>query len=629
MRTGFIVAGVIGLSGLAIAGQAAAHPGHDVIAEWSLVPEYTLPAQARNVIGAMPEQPTPKIQALAFENEPMLLFGERPTERRRSIVAPELLVGGTFTAELWILDHVNQPAGVLATLREAEGRGDPVWALAYHNDTLHLDVKRKGFADSSITVTDKLPRFKNYWRHVVATHDGRAIRLYVNGRLAGELKVGALDIADDGPALDLELAAYMQNEPYMDLENMLKFARISHAPAGEAEVASRFEVMRDCVTRGLLHPSMFHFNAGPYLHMATPTTINLTWETSSPATATISYYKPGWEPRTVTIAQPGEMQELTLEGLEPGQNYMYRVTAAAADGQTLDSGLLTFKTAELPGENQPIRFAVLGDTEARPHINDRIAKLAWNERPDFALCVGDLTDGGQQDRKFEWNHEYFLGLNQLTSRVPMYPVPGNGESDLHWYSRYHKLPSEDAGEGYYTFTYGDIQFFMLDSNRSDQFGPGGTQYAWLERELQRSTATWKIACHHHPTFTSDEDDYGNTFQGEPSPLGDANVQKIITLYETYGVDLVFFGHLHTYERSLPIKQGKPQAEGVTYIQCGGAGGNLEDFAPTPSWFSGKTHRGHHFVMVEQWAGSLDLRMVAADGAILDRVELRKPAPAPK
>lgn len=268
----------------------------------------------------------------------------------------------------------------------------------------------------------------------------------------------------------------------------------------------------------------------------------------------------------------------------------------------------------------------MGDPEARPHINARIARLIWNDRPDFMLQVGDLTDGGQRSEKFQWNMEYFLGMGAVNSRIPTFPVPGNGESDLHWYSRYHTLPSPDAREGYYTFVYGDVQFFMLDLNRSKaDFAPGGAQFEWLRTELARLSAKWKIAAHHHPTYSSDEDDYGNTWKGE-SRLGDSDVRQIVALYEQHGVDAVFFGHLHTYERSLPVVGGEPAARGVVYIQAGGAGGNLEDFAPTPSWFSAKTHRGHHFVMCSVHAGTTEIRMYGVEGQLLDLFKISKDAP---
>ena len=60
------------------------------------------------------------------------------------------------------------------------------------------------------------------------------------------------------------------------------------------------------------------------------------------------------------------------------------------------------------------------------------------------------------------------------------------------------------------------------------------------------------------------------------------------------MDVVFYGHVHAYERSYPLRDGKIDTEnGVTYIMSGGAGGHLEDFAPTNYTFSNRLQRGNH------------------------------------
>jgi hypothetical protein len=167
-------------------------------------------------------------------------------------------------------------------------------------------------------------------------------------------------------------------------------------------------------------------------------------------------------------------------------------------------------------------------------------------------------------------------MNQLVSRVPLFPVPGNGESDLHWYLRYHAL----AESGYrYAFRYGNAEFFMLDSNRP--MGPGSEQYAWLDQALGASRARWKFVCHHHPVYSSDEDDYGDAFAG-PVATGDDNPRSAVPLYEKYAVDVVFYGHIHAYERTWPMAEGRVNLQrGVRYVQTGGGGRQPGGLRPHP------------------------------------------------
>ena len=115
---------------------------------------------------------------------------------------------------------------------------------------------------------------------------------------------------------------------------------------------------------------------------------------------------------------------------------------------------------------------------------------------------------------------------------------------------YFSLPKP---EYHYTFRYGNAQFFMIDSNKP--LGPKSPQYEWLEKELAASKATWKFTCHHHPCFSSEENDYGDHNKGAEGTkygYGDRNARQLVPLYEKYGVDIAFNGHIHMYERTWPI-----------------------------------------------------------------------------
>ena len=196
--------------------------------------------------------------------------------------------------------------------------------------------------------------------------------------------------------------------------------------------------------------------------------MTILWETDEPCTAKLRYgtQQPGSE--VIEVAKAAEIHEVHLKNLKADTPYFYDVSVKFEDGTILESGSLSFQTAVR--DDQPYSFVAIADTEQRPHVNDLICKAAWGERPHFVLNLGDLTDGGQSGNRYEWTHEYFPGMEQLASRVAIFQVVGNGESDLRWYKHYHALP---APEYYYTFTYGNAQFFMLDSNRS--LGPNSEQ----------------------------------------------------------------------------------------------------------------------------------------------------------
>lgn len=606
----------------AIVLPAFAHPDHAdhaelVLGEWTFAPDYRLPRGADVSRGPRPMAPESPRFPFAYDAAPVRFAGLEATDRVTHLLGPEDLPTGAFSVELWVTDHVNQPVGALLAAKGAGAADDVAWSLGYLDGRA---VMSAGTGRGRVVIdadTEKL-RHRGYWRHIVGVYDGGEMVLWVNGERAAAGTGPAEIVYAEGA--QLEMAAYTEHEPFMEIGNLVWSARVVGEAMGADDVGHRFAHLAGLVEEGVLFPGVFHFTAPPYLNMTTRSSTNLVFETDRASTASVRYGVSHDFDRTLTIDDAARLHTVTLDGLEPATRYFYQVTVEDGAGRSVTAGPFAFKTAARAGE--AIGFAVIGDTEARPHINNRVAQLVWDERPDFVINCGDLTDGGKRNDRWQWTHEYFLGVGHLHAWVPSFPVPGNGEADLVWYNHYHDLPEPEA---YYSFRWGDAAFFMLDSNQSGSgFAPGGEQYEWLKAELAASDATWKFVAHHHPVYTSDENDYGDTWKGEASDNGDVRVRRIAELYEEFGVDAVFFGHLHTYERSWPVLRGEVNpGEGVVYIQAGGAGGNLEDFQPTRTFFKHKSFRGHHYCTVNIVGPVMEFRMYDLDGALRDSLTVRK------
>lgn len=603
----------------------AEHAEDGLIADWTFVPRYTLEARAANLPEGRTDPVPDPVPLLSRPTDPILLHGEKPTERITNLLAGKDLPKGAFTVEWWINNHSKEPYGALIAARERDDAGKVAWALTYdHNDFgfVMQDDKTEKVRSVSHT-TERYKGHREYWWHAVAVYDGKKICFYLNAELIAEADAPAELSRLDKP--QLEMAAYMKNEPYMQWANLVHAVRIHDKALDSSDISRRYASLVDRVNDGRLYDdTVFHYTAPPYLNHVTMTSMNVLWETDRPSTAEIHWGATAELGSVKRFNQAERLHELTIDGLAPDTPYFYRVVCEDSSGQKIDSGLLTFRTAVRPG--QGFKFVVIGDTESRPQINHRLAELIWQERPNFVINVGDLTDGGKKDHRWQWTHEYFVGLGALHSRIPLFPVPGNGEGDLVWYKHYHRLPN---GEAYYNFSFGDAEFFMLDSNqREHAFKTGGVQNTWLNEHLGNSTSLWKFAAHHHATFTSEEDDYGDRWQGEGTN-GDPHMQPLVDVYEAHDLDIVFFGHLHLYERSRPIRDGRHDAEhGVVHLLAGGGGGNLEDFAPTAEPFSDKTFRGHHYVLISIEGRKLTGKMYDTEGRLRDHFIITKPAPVP-
>lgn len=356
------------------------------------------------------------------------------------------------------------------------------------------------------------------------------------------------------------------------------------------------------------------FVVEPYLQFPTRESITIMWETDVPGNSVVAYGLTSPPKEVAEVKSASTMHEVTLTKLQPNTKYFYQVSTTDAEGRTLTSKLLTLMTAV--NDDSAFSFTVIGDTQKNPKITGKIAKLMWERRPHFVVHVGDVVNNGP-DRK-EWIHELFGPSAELLSRVALFPTIGNHERNHQNYYQYFALPGP---EFYYRYRYGNADFFVLDSNKS--LKPGSPQYEWLDRELANSNATWKFCYHHHPCYSSDENDYGDTWKSG-SKLGDLNARSLVTLYEKYKVDVVFNGHIHVYERSWPVRGEKvDRQQGIVYVTSGGGGGPLENFAPTPTWFKAQVRSDYHYCLVNIQGDYLEFKAFDHENRLFDTFEIRK------
>lgn len=340
--------------------------------------------------------------------------------------------------------------------------------------------------------------------------------------------------------------------------------------------------------------------------------MTLIWETNMPTDATVKWgaAEDALDHSEELAANGQRIRQYTIGGLEASTSYYYQVEVANDQGETVVSEVLPFRTAAVAGE--PILFAAISDTEARPHVNTHVGRLIYRESPHLLINVGDVTDGGKEPNRVEWTHEYFAAMGHFMSRVPMLPVMGNGEDDFKWFEHYHALP--EGARSYYSYRYGDVAFFILDSNLQDreeqdpQFRP--TQREWFDKALEdNSDATWKIVAFHHPTLP---DRYPFV------------VDDFVPIIEKHAVDLVLVGHHHNYRRSWPLKDGlTPAEEGPIYIQLGGGGGNVSSRPNSPDPRYAMTYQGYGYSMFRVHGGKLYYTMHDDTGAVRDLFTLEK------
>ena len=509
--------------------------------------------------------------------------------------------------------------GVICAIQD-NGGFEKGWLLGYNSNNFYFGLSTEGADDGDGLMTymagkTKYETGKLY--HVVATYDGTTMKLYVNGKLDASSKV------QRGPILYPQKASYVLGAYHDENEWNSHQGRIAElAVFGEAATAKwvqqDFEHHQDLVEKPAVMPvddGPLRFVVEPYLQYATQTEITVMCRTSSTVKAQVEFGETAEVRRKQKCQADGNVYRATLTGLKPNTQYFYRFTGTAND-EKLESGVSTFQTA--CDENTPFAFAIISDTQDNPKVAGQISKMAWEQRPSFAIHPGDLVGVGTKGS--DWTKEFFPSMLPLMRRVPLYPVLGNHEQDTHYYYQYMHLP---APEYYYQFRYGNAEFFMVDTNR--KVDTNSEQYRWLDEALTQSTATWKFAVHHHPPYSSDENDYGDLWKSNKSSHGDQRVRTLCGLYDKHDVDIVWNGHIHSYERTWPMRKGRAvtQKDGTVYMITGGGGGGLETPGPFRTTFQNNVKRGHHYCMAHVNGGVLELKAFDLEGRLFDYVKFEK------
>lgn len=188
-------------------------------------------------------------------------------------------------------------------------------------------------------------------------------------------------------------------------------------------------------------------------------------------------------------------------------------------------------------------------------------------------------DGGDALQYF---NNYYFPLNGPPGVDPQYILNGDQSTTDGFYFRYKGInynspaaieafrasTTVDTGQGIkrqinhmsnYSFDYGNVHFVFLDANPhlfnaivsntpvyqappSDFPDYPAILRDWLINDLDTSNQTWKIAVFHQPPFSS-----GN------STARNHQMRRVVKLLEDHGVNLVYNGHEHNYQRTLPLR----------------------------------------------------------------------------
>jgi hypothetical protein len=258
----------------------------------------------------------------------------------------------------------------------------------------------------------------------------------------------------------------------------------------------------------------------------------------------------------------------------------------------------------LPKAVRSVKFAVIGDTGTGDQHQREVARqlAAWRDRfPfEFVLMVGDNMYGsdGPRDfvKKFEEPYKPLLDAG-----VRFYASLGNHDNPN---QRFYK-PFNMNGERFYSFKpslLAPARFFALDST---YMAPA--QVEWLNKELSSSGSDWKIALFHHPLYSSG-DRHGSLLTLR---------ERLEPTFLKHGMNVVFTGHDHFYERLKPQK-------GIAYFVVGSSA-KLRRGDNTSELTAAAYDDGYAFMLVEIEGDNFHFQTINERGETVDKGVVRKDA----
>ncbi len=345
-----------------------------------------------------------------------------------------------------------------------------------------------------------------------------------------------------------------------------------------------------------------------------------------------------------------------------------------------------------------IHFIAVGDTVHGRADERKIAFQAWRQQPDFFLHLGDIAyfTGSVHDYMQNFwtcyndpgHHSPSSGA-PLMAGVPVYVVLGNhdlqygldlikkpdGLAAFYFFLSANNGPAEvgrplpirgnkeqiaafreaagDAFPGlrFYSFENGSAHFTCLDANAYTDFNDPKL-IEWIRNDLVHAHTPWKFVVCHEPVFHTAIREYDAQ-----------DLRRLSPLFEQCGVDVVFSGHNHNYQRTLPMTfepsgitnsshpgwvngrftldqtyDGKTNAHarGIIHVVSGGGGARLFDAElnnhpvlanPDPANWVPYTVRlvsdRHSFSDVTLTPREFTLRQIDDSGSEIDRFRIEK------
>jgi hypothetical protein len=342
--------------------------------------------------------------------------------------------------------------------------------------------------------------------------------------------------------------------------------------------------------------------ASATLNFATDRTVTTAYATIGTAGGSCATGRATASRTAITVNGVAEYQwRATFSGLTPGTRYCYRVRSGPGDDLLAADASPVFSTPPPAGSAAGFRFAVLGDWGATNASGTNsyqagvLARIA-SSGAQFVLGTGDTaypsgtqTNYGDLRQRGPNISAVFAPsfYKNVGDGIPMFNAVGNHGMTAPFLSvwpqptavglsggreRMETLSGARVASVWYAFDVGRARIYILQAAwPNSQVGSGtvyskdhaahwrttSAEYRWLASDLAAHPGGLKFVVAHFPMYADSPTEGTDRYLHGPGSLG--------ALLSRYGVQFVFNGHMHAYQRN----RAHPGESFVSYVTGGG------------------------------------------------------------
>lgn len=460
-------------------------------------------------------------------NTAVSLDGVNDTVRVPS--STSLSATSALSLEAWI-NPSSLPSDTTATIMRKGGE----YLLRLHpSGGVTFRLSKEGAANELSTPDN--PISAGRWSHVVATWDGAAMTVYVNGsRRASAVLRGRLDRTADALHHGSSYGSYdwfagKLDEPAI-YGSALSAARVQAHYAASGATGSRPTVSLKAPAGGSTMDATPTFGGSGGTESGDSPTVAVKVYSGRAVTGT------PLQTLTAAVEVAGTFSVKASSRL-PSGTYTARAEQSTSAGAIGRSAPTTFT---VDASSAPVLVAA-GDIAACNTFGDEATAKLLDALPGTVAPLGDLVYEYATEYDFDYCYDPTWGRHKARTR----PGVGGHEyltRDAAPYYKYFGAAAGDPSKGYYSYDLGAWHIVSLNDTCSEigGCGAGSPQEQWLRSDLAANSKRCTLAYLHTPRFSS-----GSLHGSETA------VQALWQALYDHGADVMLSGHDHIYERFAP------------------------------------------------------------------------------